>query len=145
MQKNTDDLNSPEEREKLTNLNIGVAGQMAAHETGGLLRMHRGNWPVTEISRITGIINGPPLIDAMQTDINKESNAGYFGRPIYDGHLGPTKYCRAKEVVVGDELLEHGAPVVSIGWSAEGRVFHLEGGKQVPHRLNDEVLVRSAV
>jgi len=139
------DLNSPEERAKLTDLTIGMDGKPAAHETAAVLRMHRNGWSAIKMAKTLGIMCGPPLVRRFQDAMDEETEAQRRGMPIVGAKASPAEYVRAKYIVVGDELVDHGSSVVTIRKSITDFVFVLDGGKEVKSRGLEEHLVRRAM
>jgi Phage protein Gp68 len=116
-----------------------------AHETSAVLRMHRAGWTGVQMAKLLGIMCGPPLTALIKRALDQETDATRKGLPIYDSRVSKGKYVRAKEVVKGDGLVEHGSAVVDIRTTLNSVVFDLEDGKRAEYRPNDELLVHRAV
>ncbi len=138
-------LDSDDERAKLRDLSIGINGQPAAHETNAVLRMSDAGYTTVEIQKTLGLFPGQ-----IEADIKFARQVRAFAaderHPVHGGDVpvGTTEYRRARDVVKGDELVQHGSPVVDIRVSGPDILFVLEGGAEVKLRGLDEILIRPA-
>jgi hypothetical protein len=82
-------LNTHEERVKLTDLSIGEKGQMAAHETSGVLRAHRAGASGPALAYILGC-SMRSLKHEFKLGLDLETEAALQGMPIYDSGLPKT-------------------------------------------------------
>lgn len=137
------DLNSPEERAILEDLSIGTNGKPATHETAALLRMYRNGWTGPQISEVTKL-SQPRVVSQLRTALSQEGEAARAGREIVGVSASPSQIVRARQIVVGDELVAEGGAVISIRRMLTDFVFVLNGGREVRHTALDEVLIRRA-
>lgn len=139
-------LDSDEERDKLTDMSIGIHGQPAAHEPNAVLRMNEAGYNLSQTQKTLGMF--PSQIEAeLKLSRQIRAFAGEAGRPTHGAeknNAAATEYRRARDVVRGDELVQHGSQVETIRACGPDIVFTLKGGAEVKLRGLDEILIRPA-
>ncbi|MDP7733667.1 hypothetical protein [Mycobacterium paragordonae] len=106
-------LDTDEERNKLTDLSIGINGEPAAHEPAAVLRASRSGMSNLEIQKSLGMFERQ-VEHELELARQVEAFAVESGRPVHDADppKGTTQYRRARDIVKGDELIQQGSSVV---------------------------------
>jgi hypothetical protein len=119
-----------------------ITDHRAPHETAAVLRMHRAGFSAPQICGLLKM-SKHQLIHELNLAIDEEVDAHKAGLPIHDGTAKPLDASEknAKDVAVGEVLVEHGSYVEDILASNVLVTFVLATGAKVRYAPFDKVRV----